>query len=205
MGIKVDSKAVLKNIQRIRKRYDRKGASRVEVGVTDPEIAKYATYVEFGWAQRVTAKQSLYLSNAIGKPVPRGGDGKFAWDEAAIKPGTALVNPPRPFLRGTLAAEGKKWLKALKTTLKLGDAPMKALATVGVIAQQDITETIARGGTSKEKFPERSELTMAILDQAQKGRKRPRGKNVSATSATNRTQPLVLTGRLLNAIRFDVK
>lgn len=205
MGIKVDSKAVLKNIQRIRERYDRKDATRVEVGVTDPEIAKYATYVEYGWAQRVTTKQSLYLSNAIGKPVPRGGDGKFAFDKAAIKPGTALVNPPRPFLRGTLAAEGGKWLKVLKASLKRGDAPMKALAVVGTIAQQDITETIARGGTSKEKFPERSELTMALLDQAQKGRKRPSGKNASGASASNRTQPLVLTGKLLNAIKFDVK
>lgn len=203
MGIKVDSKAVLRNIQRIRERYDRKGATHVEVGVTDPEIAKYATFVEFGWVQRVTGKQSIFLSNAIGKPVPRREGGKPNFQAAAIKPGMALVNPPRPFLRGTMAAEAPKWRETAKKALQKTRDKEKALAILGRQAADDVRMTITSGGTSKEKFPERSSLTLELYRQRAeaKGRK---GKSKGGGNFMT-AKPLVLTGKLLNSIGYEVK
>ena len=71
MGMKLNAAGLT---VRLGKRYAglvNPGVSHVEVGVADASIAPYATYVEYGWVQRVTGKQSLFLSNAIGKPVPR--------------------------------------------------------------------------------------------------------------------------------------
>lgn len=189
MGIKVDSEAVLKHIKRIRKRYDSKDAERVEIGVTDRDIAEYATYVEYGWVQRVTVKQQKWF--------------RAQGIEHPPKAGAALVNPPRPFLRGTMKAEGKKWIKVLQRALKRDFSPTQALALVGEQASQDVRTTIARGGTSEEKFPERSGITMELYSPPKS--KRKLGKNQAAVGGATRTQPLVLTGKLLNAIRFDVK
>ena len=75
MGMKLNAAGLT---ARLGKRYAglvNPGVSHVEVGVADASIAPYATYVEYGWVQRVTGKQSLFLSNAIGKPVPRREDG----------------------------------------------------------------------------------------------------------------------------------
>ena len=70
-------------------------AQKVEVGIIDDaEVATYASYVEFGWVQRVTAKQAGWF---IGQGV-----------DHPPKVGSALVNPARPFLRATAAACGKK-------------------------------------------------------------------------------------------------
>ena len=99
MGIKVDAGKVTQRLEGLAKQYGNRAAKVVEVGVTDASIAEYAQYVEFGWVQRVTPKQSLFLSGAIGRPVPMGDRGQPDFANAAIKPGVALVNPPRPFLR----------------------------------------------------------------------------------------------------------
>jgi hypothetical protein len=177
------------------------GVSHVEVGVADASIASYATYVEYGWVQRVTGKQSLFLSNAIGKPVPRREDGKPNFQAAAIKPGMALVNPPRPFLRDTMAAEAPKWRKTAKKALHKTLDKERALAILGRQAADDVRMTITSGGTSKEKFPERSSLTLELYRQKAeaKGRKGKGGGNLTTA------KPLVLTGKLLNSIGFEVK
>jgi hypothetical protein len=201
MGMKLNAAGLT---ARLGKRYAglvNPGVSHVEVGVADASIAPYATYVEYGWVQRVTGKQSLFLSNAIGKPVPRREDGKPNFQAAAIKPGMALVNPPRPFLRGTMAAEAPKWRETAKKALHKTLDKEKALAILGRQAADDVRMTITSGGTSKGKFPERASLTMELYRQKAeaKGRKGKGGGNLTTA------KPLVLTGKLMNSIGFQVK
>ena len=172
--------------------------------MTDASIAEYAQYVEFGWVQRVTPKQSLFLSGAIGRPVPMGDRGQPDFANPAIKPGVALVNPPRPFLRGTLVAEQEKWKAVLKKALAGMKDPSTALAVLGTVAAQDVQATIASGGTSKEKFPERAPLTMELYAAQSAGRKTG-GKNHSSKASSATTQPMVLSGALLHSISFEVK
>ena len=63
--------------------------------------------------------------------------------------------------------------------------------------------TISSGGTSKEKFPERSSLTLELYRQRAeaKGRK---GKSKGGGNLMT-AKPLVLTGKLLNSIGYEVK
>ena len=202
MGMKLNAAGLT---ARLGKRYAglvNPGVSHVEVGVADASIAPYATYVEYGWVQRVTGKQSLFLSNAIGKPVPRREDGKPNFQAAAIKPGMALVNPPRPFLRGTMAAEAPKWRETAKKALHKTLDKEKALAILGRQAADDVRMTITSGGTSKETFPERSPLTMALYKPLNKSRGKKGGRGAGNVSTS---KPLVLTGKLMNSIGFELK
>lgn len=190
MGIKVSDSAVQKRMQQLLKRYSDANASRVEVGVTDASVAPYATFVEYGWAQRVTEKQQKWFrSQRIQNPP---------------KAGSALVNPPRPFLRGTMQAEGAKWRETLRKALTRTGNPRRALSILGIQASQDVKETIRNGGTRKEKFPERAPLTMELYaaDAAGKFKK---GKNRTAKANASTTKPLVLSGALLHSIGYEVK
>ena len=198
MGIKVDAGKVTQRLEGLAKQYGNRAAKVVEVGVTDASIAEYAQYVEFGWAQRVTPKQSLFLSGAIERPVPLSDRGRPAFSR------TALLNPPRPFLRGTLVAEQEKWKGVLKKALQGLQDPASALTVLGTVAAQDVQATIASGGTTKEKFQERAPLTMELYAAQSAGRKTG-GKNHSSKASSATTQPMVLSGALLHSIAFEVK
>lgn len=161
----------------------------VQVGVLDPNVAQYATYVEYGWVQRATEKQARYLNAARGKLASR-----------RVKAGSALVNPPRPFLRGTFEAEYPKWQKLMRKALSADWDAGKALSLVGRTATEDIRQTIVKGGTSKQQFDRRAPLTMELLkaDANSKGVKSEKG----SASATDK--PLQVSGALLNSIAFKV-
>lgn len=195
MGIKVNSGNVQAQLAKAVKKYDDSNAQKVEIGVMDASIAEYAQYVEFGWAQSVTAKQQWWFRGQRIKHPP--------------KAGAALVAQPRPFLRGTLAAEQGKWRETLRKALHKYQNSAAALAVLGAIAVQDVQQTITDGGTSKEKFPERSALTMELLAvQSAKATGKGKGKKkkgVSSKSNSTTTKPLVLSGKLLNSIGFEVK
>lgn len=185
MGIKVvkTSSEQLKKLDKLKGF----GKKKVVVGIFDREIAQYAVYVEYGWVQRTTAKQATFLNGVLGRNFENG-----------IKPGIALVNPPRPFLGGTFLAEHDKWKKILKNALKHDWDPEMALTNVGTVAAEDVRQTIIKGGTSDEEFPRRSPLTMALLQAQSDGHK------VSASSATATDKPLQLSGALLKSIAFEV-
>lgn len=178
-------------IERIKAAAKNNGEKRfVEIGVTNkPTIATYAAYNEFGWAQTVTKRQSGFLRNRYG---------------LAIMPGMHLVCPPRPFLGGTARAEGKKWAKLLGATLKVRgiESLDDALLMVGQIAQQDVKTTIANNGTSKEKFPDRSEVTLAIYSQQDTETDSGRPRERDSTGGLDREQALVKTGTLLASIGY---
>lgn len=187
MGVKI----VRSNVagQKIADRIKALKNRTVQVGVLDPNIARYATYVEYGWVQRATEKQARYLNAARGKFATR-----------HVKAGTALVNPPRPFLRSTFEAEYPKWQRLLRNHLKKDWNVTNALVTVGERAANDIKATIRNGGTSKEQFDRRAPLTMELLkaDAARKGVKSEKG----SASATDK--PLQVSGALLHNIGLKV-
>lgn len=162
-------------------------ATNVHIGIIDDaEIATYAAYQEYGWVQRVTQKQSNWFSRQGIRNPP--------------KAGASLVSPPRPFLRGTLKAENKKWLRVYENAIKaygVLDAS-KALNAVGMIASDDVRQTLINGGTSLEQFEGRADLTMALYGlQAS-------GKQTDGTGNIQGEKPLVKTGALLNSIGYQL-
>lgn len=172
-------------IRKLEKRYDTSKRHYAKVGISDSEIATYASYVEFGWTQTVTKAQSYFLKTQIGRFAP--------------PPGATIYNPPRPIFRGTFASEHSKWTKAITKALKNSDE-ITALKTVGLIAQSDLKATIATGGTSKQKFKPRAELTMRMYANQAKGHK------TNKTPSNIKTRkPLVLTGAMLNAIGVEIE
>ena len=185
MGIKVvkTSSEQLKKLDKLKGI----GKKKVVVGIFDREIAQYAVYVEYGWVQRTTVKQAAFLNWVLG-----------GYAKAGIKPGIALVNPPRPFLGGTFLAEHDNWKKILQNALKRDWDPEKALTLVGQKAAEDVRQTIIKGGTSDEEFPRRSPLTLALLQAQSTSHK------ASTPSATATDKPLQLSGALLNSITFEV-
>ncbi len=91
-------------IRKLEKRYDTSKKHYAKVGISDSEIATYASYVEFGWTQTVTKAQSYFLKTQIGRFAP--------------PPGATIYNPPRRNFRGTFASEHSKWTKAITKALK---------------------------------------------------------------------------------------
>lgn len=171
------------------------GNQHVEVGIFEgaktadgKPMAEIATYLEYGWVQRITKAQAGYFGATYG---------------IHLKPGNTLYLPPRPMFRGTYAAEAQKWAKIGSKAVLYYNSVTKALETVGMMAKNDIQQTIVSGGTSSERFPRRSPLTMALLGQNMKGHK-ANGKNLVGGGASATDKPLVLTGRLLNSIDFRI-
>ncbi len=165
---------------------DTQNARYVKVGITDEDVAEYAVYQEFGWVQSVTDRQSKFFFAANGVFVP---------------PGSALVLPPRPTFRATFAAENQKWRKIVQSGLKKFGVSRIAevLALAGMAAANDLRATITNGGTSQGKFPERSDLTMALYSNRTAGRKK------SGPSNLTTRKPLIKTGRFLHSIDYQVE
>lgn len=159
------------------------------VGVLDASVAEYATYVEYGWVQRATKKQETFFEKVHG---------------LKVKAGSTLVNPPRPFLRGTMAAESKKWLNVAGKVFAATHDVEKACEAVGMVAVEDVRETIRTGGTREQKFAQRSPLTMAIYESLSKGHEAS-GRNVNSTSNIGTTKPLQLSGKLHTSIAYEIK
>lgn len=168
-------------------------AARVKIGIIDnPEVATYAAYNEYGWVQRVTPRQSGFLRN------------NFKVD---VMPGMTLMSPPRPFLRATAKAKSEEWTKTFAEGVQaLGiERANKVLELVGRQAQVDVQETIKNNGTGGERFPERSDLTMAIYAEKDAKTEKGRKRKISGTSGSGRTQALVRSGVLLGSIGYEVE
>lgn len=166
----------------------------VKVHITDPDVATYANYLEWGWVQAVTPKQRNW----------------FGVQGFHLKEGAMLVNPPRPFFYGTVDANRERWLKTLHaaaedlfhksgynlTTLN------QALLRCGMLAAQDIRDTVINGQiTNGEKLERRSDLTMAMYAGAAE---RGRHKTDKTPNQTTTAKPMYKTGRLAASIGFDI-
>lgn len=167
---------------RVQKQLD--NAQAIEVGVLDSEIATYASYVEFGWVQRVTPKQAhWFVHQGVSHPP---------------KPGSSLVNPARPFLRSTVAACSKDWAELFKRAVKKNGVEHidLALNLVGIKATDDIKETLIKGGTKLDTFDRRAKLTMELYEGEAAEHE------TDGTGNLQTDKPLVKTGSLLNAIGY---
>lgn len=186
----------LKNLKKLASDLEQVCKTQCTVGIKDMKGAdgvstqEYSVYLEYGWVQKVTPKQAGYLRHASGINVPVG---------------ATLSNPPRPFFRGTKDAEGEKWLKILKNAVahyQIDDiftAHEKALNLIGLLATQDIQETLVSGGTKKMKFAKRSPLTMAIL------KAKANGHQSDGTGTTASAQSGNLSGMLVKSIGFEIE
>ena len=150
--ISVKNAETIKKLATLAKPAEKGTAFKVGI-IDDPEVATYAAYNEFGWVQRVTPKQSVYLSGRLNYSVKKNG---FA--NAPIKPGMTLSSPPRPFLRGTADAKKEEWRDLIAQGIKtIGVQQLpKIIELVARQAQVDVQETIKNNGTDKRKFPDRS-------------------------------------------------
>lgn len=185
----------LKNLKKLGKDLEQACRTVCTVGIKDMKGAngvstqEYSTYLEYGWVQRVTPKQAGYLRGTSGVNVPVG---------------AVLSNPPRPFFRGTRDAEGEKWIKVLKNAVAhyqaedIFTAHEKALNFIGLLATQDIQQTLINGGTSKMKFAKRSPLTMTILSA------RANGHQSDGSGTTASAQAGNLSGMLVKSIGFEI-
>lgn len=161
-------------------------ASVAHVGIIDdPEMATIASYQEYGWVQRVTARQAGWFRRQLG---------------SGPKVGTALVLQPRPFFRGTIAAESKNWAGTYRQALKVygPDNAYKALLVTAIKASEDIKATMINGGTSDGKFHDRKPLTQALYS-AQAG-----GREKDGTGNIEGPKPLIKSGALLNSIGYQL-
>ena len=121
--ISVKNAETIKKLATLAKPAEKGTAFKVGI-IDDPEVATYAAYNEFGWVQRVTPKQSVYLSGRLNYSVKKNG---FA--NAPIKPGMTLSSPPRPFLRGTADAKKEDWRDLIAQGIK----------TIGVQRQRSLS------------------------------------------------------------------
>lgn len=185
MGIKVNRTT---GVRKLAAEVGKVGAPYAEIGITDPEVAAYATYNEYGWVQRTTKKQTGYFLRNFG---------------IMLKPGTPLSSPPRPFMRATFADEVGNWKKILAAGLKakgVKDA-RAALEIMARQAQVDIQETIRNNGSRSTKFPDRSLFTTLLYDVKDERK----GRNRTADSGSGRDKALVKVGTMLHSVGYEIK
>ena len=153
-------------------------------GEGETNVATVSQYLEYGWVQTVTRKQSGWFLGKHG---------------LGVQPGSVLFMPPRPFLRSTLRHRAKEWSDVLKNAyLRHNGDIEKALSEVGMIATADIQQTIADAGIDGEQFPRRSPLTQKIYEIYQEGHKTDGTGNLSGD------KPLVRSGLLLSSISYQL-
>lgn len=173
-------------LQQIIDRLKQQQNMNVKVGILDdPDTAKYASCVEFGWTQRVTPAQHTAF---------------LAWWGIDLHINAVMHNPPRPFLRSTLWHYSHTWAVIGTNSLILSQWNMEtALATVGEIAGQNVQNTISGGGVQAagQSFDLRSEFTMRVYQHRDNGRS-------DGTGNINTTRPMVLTGHMLGSITYRV-
>lgn len=195
MGVRIVKKRTGGGLDSLKKKIQANAKKvHVNVGINEAQgatamsgsavnLATIALYQEYGWVQRVTKAQS----------------GFFYSMGLKVSPGTTLFLPPRPFLRATLDWKSKDWARlGSNAFVKYGYDTEKALALLGMVAVDDIKATILNGGTPKARFALRSDLTMELY------RRQSEGKSKDGAGNVDSNKPLVLTGRLLNAISFEL-
>lgn len=199
--ISVKNAETLKKLASLSKPAEKGTAFKVGI-IDDPEVATYAAYNEFGWVQRVTPKQAVYLSGRLNFSVKQNGFAK-----APIKPGMTLSSPPRPFLRGTADAKKEEWRDLIAQGIKtIGVQQLpKIIELVARQAQADVQETIKNNGTEKQKFPDRSSLTKKLYEGGFATTSSGRSRKIESDSGAGRDKALFLSGTLLQSIGYEIK
>lgn len=184
----------LSNLERIIKDLKKVKNLQCTVGIDagemdeDIPVSEVATYLEYGWTQTVTARQS----------------GWFMSQGTYMPQGATLRLPPRPTFRSTYETQNKNWLALGKRYLQgFCKAPYnkmhKALEAMGELASEDIKLCINTNGASNgTAFAPRSPLTMAMYSKQSKGHK------TDGTGSTTGSKALVYSEKFLRSIKFEI-
>lgn len=192
----------LTNTERLLKEVDKVKKLKATVGVDAGAVesnglptSELALYLEYGWVQRVTPKQT-----------------GFFWAHG-LNVRNTLTLPPRPTFAHTAALNHKKWEKLgakLLTNKNFALNPMavalNALDLVCQVAQGDIQETITTNGHGT--FAPRSPLTVAMYSAPYWGRTGGEVRNKKNTSAKNtsmNSKALVYKGDFLRSITYEIE
>lgn len=189
----------LANLERIIKDLKKVKNLQCAVGIKEGDkydsgipVSEVATYLEYGWTQTVTARQS----------------GWFMSQGTYMPQGATLRLPPRPTFHSTYETQNKNWLALGKRYLQgFCKAPYnkmhKALETMGELASEDVRACINTNGASNgTAFAPRSPLTMAMY-----------AKKLSADTVKHKTdgsgsatgsKALRNDGNFANSIAFDI-
>lgn len=191
MGIKITDHGIFNDLK---KSAVLNKNTHAEIGIMMPDIATIGMYLEYGWDQRVTAKQNVYLSSVLGLPINN-------W----IQNFAILHLPPRPFMRATFAEKNKEWKRVFESQFKKTHDVKIALEAMCITASSDIRTTIRNNGTASNPFPKRSPLTMAMLDamgETEKAKRQQKGQ--AAVSNTTTDKALMRTGVLEKSITYKI-
>ena len=157
--------------------------------------SEVALYLEYGWVQRVTAKQT-----------------GFFWGHG-LNVRDTLNMPPRPTFGYTAKRNHEKWEKLGAKVLGSSEfvlnplaTAIRALNTVCLVAQGDVQETITTNGHGT--FAPRAPLTIAMYSvpywsrtSGGVGNKR----NASAKNTSMNIKALVYKGDFLRSITYEIK
>jgi hypothetical protein len=187
----------LANTERILRELKRLKNLHCDVGINAEEhedsgipVSEVAKYLEFGWTQTVTARQSGWFM----------GQGYY------VPQGTLLKLPPRPTFQSTYKANHKKWSAIGVMFLKgFCNAPLnkmtKALEAMATEAQTDLKACIDTNGASNgSPFAPRSPLTMAMYSKTVKAEKH----KTDGTGTASGSKALRNTGHFERSIIFDI-
>lgn len=181
MGISIKSNGAF---EQLRKKLTAKKGKKVEIGFFDSKKATIASYLEYGWVQRITPKQAGYFRGI---------------HRVNLKAGNTLYMPPRPFMRGTFEAKHKEWIGLAQKFFKNRLDVNATLEILGNRAVEDIQASILKGGTGKEQFAPRSPLTMALIEANLKDENH---KTDGTPNTSQTTKPLYRSGSLFSALTF---
>ena len=186
---------LLKELAQVQKLEAKVGVDAGAVEHNGTPTSEIALYLEYGWVQRVTAKQT-----------------GFFWGHG-LNVHNTLNMPPRPTFAYTAKRNHDKWEKlgakvlgSSEFVLKPLATAIRALNTVCLVAQSDVQETITTNGHGS--FAPRAPLTIAMYSAPYWGSasSEVRNKrNASAKNASMGAKALVYKGDFLRSITYEIK
>lgn len=186
---------LLKELAQVQKLEAKVGVDAGAVEHNGTPTSEIALYLEYGWVQRVTAKQT-----------------GFFWGHG-LNVRNTLNMPARPTFGYTAKRNHDKWEKlgakvlgSSEFVLKPLATAIRALNTVCLVAQSDVQETITTNGHSS--FAPRAPLTIAMYSapywSSASGEVHNK-RNASAKNASMSTKALVYKGDFLRSITYEIK
>ena len=186
---------LLKELAQVQKLEAKVGVDAGAVEHNGTPTSEVALYLEYGWVQRVTAKQT-----------------GFFWSHG-LNVRNTLNMPPRPTFAYTAKRNHEKWEKlgakvlgSSEFVLKPLATAIRALNTVCLVAQSDVQETITTNGHGS--FAPRSPLTIAMYSApywSRTGGEVRNKRNVGAKNASMSAKALVYKGDFLRSITYEIK
>lgn len=186
---------LLKELAQVQKLEAKVGVDAGAVEHNGTPTSEVALYLEYGWVQRVTAKQT-----------------GFFWGHG-LNVHNTLNLPPRPTFAYTAKRNHDKWEKlgakvlgSSEFVLKPLATALRALNTVCLVAQSDVQETITTNGHGS--FAPRSPLTIAMYSAPYWGSASGEvhnKRNASAKNTSMSTKALVYKGDFLRSITYEIK